>query len=151
MVHEGEDKRRDQKRAQRTDLPLLVNPPENPPEGQNPPEGPQNPSEQQNPPEPPVTFPFQLESYMADCFVDVDVMLAHNACVARGTFTDAQGKEVLVHVPTMTFFALNKIHDNAAFLWDCLSLSRYFELPPWGPDLRRAWECLSTLDKNNKS
>ena len=63
-----------------------------------------------------------------------------------GTFTDAQGREVLIHVPTTTFFALHTIQDNTPFLWDFLSLSKYFELPPWALDVQRAWECLTTLE-----
>ena len=103
-MREDEDWRREQQRAQRTYLPPQVNPPVNPPGGAH--------------------FHSSWSATQQNCFVDVDAMLAHNACVARGTFIDAQGREILVHVPTMTFFALHSIQDNAPFLWDCLSLKQ---------------------------
>lgn len=45
-------------------------------------------------------FPFTLDHYSVDCFVNVVLMIGEEASVARGTFKDARGKEVLVHVPT---------------------------------------------------
>ena len=62
---------------------------------------------------PPTDYDFELEHYTADCFVDVDVMLANYASLARGTFTDDTGRAVLVMVPNNSFFALHTIDPNA--------------------------------------
>ena len=102
--------------------------------------------EAQAPPE----LAFTLDHYLADCFVDVALMIMEGACVARGTFRDAQGREVLVHVPTLSFFNLHTMDPNASHIWDSLCLAKYFALPAWGPDLRRAWEALSTLGPDFK-
>ena len=72
-------------------------------------------------------------------------MIAEGACVARGTFLDAQGREVLVHVPTRSFFNLHTLDPNAPHVWSSLCLEGYFALPAWGPDLQRSWEALNTL------
>lgn len=63
---------------------------------------------------------------MVDCFVHVDVMLAHSAYLARELFTDSAYIFVLVHVPTSSFFALNAIDANAPRLWSCHSPTRVF-------------------------
>lgn len=119
---------RDKSRAHRTDLP--------------------RPTEEQQEPEvePPEEFPFILEAYIADCFVDSNLMIATNSCVARGYFIDQVGREVRVHVPTTSFFQLHTQDPNAPYLWDCLNLAPYFALPPWCPDFRRAWALVCTLD-----
>ena len=70
----------------------------------------------------PQPLQFRLEHYSADCYVDVDVMLANNACVARGYFRDTRGTWVLVHVPTRSFFTLHTIDPNAPRIWASLSL-----------------------------
>ena len=62
---------------------------------------------------PPADYDFEMEHYTADCFVDVDVMLASYASLARGTFTDDTGRAVLVMVPTNSFFSLHTIDPNA--------------------------------------
>ena len=54
----------------------------------------------------PHDLAFLLDHYSADCFVDATLMIVEEACVARGTFRDARGREVLVHVPTRSFFNL---------------------------------------------
>ena len=99
--------------------------------------------------QPPEDYEFELEHYTADCFVDIDVMLAYYASLARGTFTDDMGRDVMVIVPTNSFFALHALDPNAPRLWSSLSLEGYFTLPAWGPDLRRSWEVLCTLTDNN--
>ena len=43
--------------------------------------------------QPPEDYEFELEHYTADCFVDIDVMLAYYASLARGTFTDDMGRD----------------------------------------------------------
>ena len=75
-------------------------------------------------------------------------MIANEACVARDTFRDAQGREVLVHVPTQMFFNLHTLDPNFPHIWSCLCLDGYFFLPAWGPDLQRAWEALSTMGQD---
>ena len=77
-------------------------------------------------------------------------MIAEKACVARGTFRDARGREVLVHVPTRSFFNLHPMDPNAPHIWSSLCLDGYFDLPAWGPNLRRSWEALNTLGKEFK-
>ena len=94
---------------------------------------------------PPVSF--TVDFYTADCFVDAPLMIAENTVVIRGTFRDERGREVLVHVPARSFFNLHTLDPNAPNIWDSLCLAEYFALPAWGPDLRRAWEALSTLNK----
>lgn len=92
----------------------------------------------------PPPLQFRLDHYTADCYVDTDVMLAHNVCVARGHFRDTRGVWVLVHVPTRSFFRLHTLDQNAMRIW--ASLQGYFELEAWGPDFRRAWEALTMLN-----
>ena len=75
--------------------------------------------------QPPADYVFELEHYTADCFVDIDIMLANYASLARGTFTDNMGREVLVIVPTNSFFALHALDPNAPRLWSSLSLEGY--------------------------
>lgn len=91
---------------------------------------------------------FQLDFYSADCFVDAPLMIAEEACVARGTFKDKQGREALVHVLTKSFFNLHTLDLNAPHIWSSLCMEGYFALPTWGLDLRRSWEALSTLSPN---
>ena len=98
---------------------------------------------------PPADYDFELEHYTSDCFVDVDVILASYASLARGTFTDDTGRTVLVMVPTNSFFALHALDPNAPRIWSSLSLDGYFALSAWGPDFRRSWEVLCTLSDNN--
>ena len=117
----------EQAKAKRTNLPT---PHEEQPE--------ESPDEAQAPQE----LAFTLDHYTADCFVDTALMLMEEACVARGTFRDAQGREVLVHVPMQSFFNLHTMDPNAPHIWNSLCLAEYFALPAWGPDLRRAWEAL---------
>ena len=62
-------------------------------------------------------FQFTLDHFSKDCFVDTALMIAEEACVARGTFKDAQGRQVLVHVPTRSFFNLHTINPNAPYIW----------------------------------
>lgn len=76
-------------------------------------------------------------------------MLEKGISLARGTFLNARNKEVKVDVPTCQFFELHTLDPHAPFLWESLCLEGYFALPPWGPDLQRAWELLSTLDEQN--
>ena len=89
----------EQSRAKRTQLPLPMDiPPEESDEGA-----------------PPIQeFQFTLDHFSADCFVDTTLMIAEEACVARGTFKDARGRQVLVHVPTQSFFNLHTIDPNAS-------------------------------------
>ena len=75
---------------------------------------------------------FRLEQYTADCYVDTDVMLAHNVCVARGHFRDTRGVWVLVHVPTRSFFRLHTLDQNAMRIWASLSLQGFFEIEALG-------------------
>ena len=124
------DKELPRRGAQRTPLPDLV-------------------EEEEELHQPPEDYEFELEQYTTDCFVDIDVMLAYYASLARGTFIDDMGRDVTVIVPTNSFFPLHTLDPNAPRLWPSLSLEGYFTLPAWGPDLRRSWEVLCTLtDKN---
>ena len=128
---EGDDSRRSSRhRARRTALP--------------------DPMEEAGaiPPQPiaPPPLQFHLEQYTKDCYIDTNVMLAHNACVARGHFRDTRGTWVLVHVPTRSLFRLHILDQNAMRICASLSLQGYFELEAWGPDFRRAWEALTSLN-----
>lgn len=98
---------------------------------------------------PPNAYTFRLEMYTADCFVDTYIMLEKGISLARGTFLDARNLEVRVDVPTDRFFELHTLDPHASFLWESLCLEGYFALPPWGPDLQRAWELITTLDDQN--
>lgn len=129
---------RDEQTAHRTDLPGPTGGPEEQHEEGQPEQGVVQPED----------YAFFLEAYSADCFVDTDLMLATDSCVVRGHFIDDAGTEVRVHVPTTSFFQLHNEDPNAPNLWNCLSLAPFFALPPWGPDLRRAWSVLCTLDRN---
>ena len=64
----------------------------------------------------------KLDHYSADCFVDATLMIAEETNVARGTFRDAQGREVLVHVPMQSFFRLHTLAPNAPDIWNSLCL-----------------------------
>ena len=64
----------------------------------------------------PPKLAFTLDHYSADCFVDAALMIMEGACVARGTFRDAQGREVLVHVPTLSFFNLHTMDPTPAHI-----------------------------------
>ena len=68
-------------------------------------------------------------------FSEQALMIADADCATRGTFRDAQGREVLVHVPTQ-FFNLHTLDPNSPHIWGGLCLEGYFALPAWGPDLR---------------
>lgn len=57
--------------------------------------------------------PGEEPKIVTNCYMDVDVLLAHSASVARGNFKDAARRWVLIHVPTTPFFALHNIDANA--------------------------------------
>ena len=99
-------------------------------------------------PPPPNAFTFKLDHFTADCFVDTVVMLANEASIVRGSFLDAQGRNIRVDVPTTAFFDLHVLEPTAAHTWSSLNLEEFFALPAWGPDLQRSWELLSTLQEN---
>ena len=44
-------------------------------------------------------------------------MLANEAYIAQGTFLDAQGTEVRVDVPTLSFFDLHVLEPSAPHTW----------------------------------
>ena len=50
-----------------------------------------------------LQIPFVLYDfiYTDRCFVDEAVMHAHNVGVVRGTFINAEGEAIRVHVPTL--------------------------------------------------
>src|SRR5271156_3210496 len=129
-----QSKQEEQSTTRRTRLPDPVPPPQPPPQPQPAPRQPRG------------VYEFVLERYTEDCFVDGDTMVQYNACVARGYFKDPRRREVLVVIPIESFFNLHTADPNAPFLWECLSLEGYFALPPWGPDIRRAWEAYTSLD-----
>lgn len=61
----------------------------------------------------PHVYHFTLDNYLTDCFVEAPLMIEEEACVARGTFRDAHGMEVLVHMPTQFFFKFHALYPNA--------------------------------------
>lgn len=95
---------------------------------------------------PPTQQPYvpYVEQYVNRCFVDKEVLEESGAAVMRGYFLNADGEQVCVHVPTESFFVLHQ-DQQAMDLWDRMNLQGFFQLPPWGPDLRRAWEAYSTF------
>lgn len=80
---------RDKERARRTELPQHM-----------------DEEQEERQAQPQDDYPFTLEAYTIDCFVDVDIMLATNSCMARGVFIHDEGREVqmsnnvnVLHVP----------------------------------------------------
>ena len=99
-------------------------------------------------PPPPNAYTFKLDHFIADCYVDIVVMLANEASIVRGSFLDAQGRDIRVDVPTTSFCELHALEPLARHTWSSLYLEEFFALPAWGPNLQRSWELLNTLQDN---
>ena len=135
----AKDKAQPRKRARRTELPQPTQAPAQAEQEDD------QQSETRGPP--PNAYTFRLDTYTADCFVDANVLLERGISIAKGHFYDAKNLDIRVDVPTARFFDLHTLDPHAPFLWESFCLDGYFVLPPWGPDIQRAWELLSTLDK----
>ena len=70
-----------------------------------------------------------------------------NTCIFRGTFYDEERKSVSVILPPATFFKLHEdpVCQNA---FNKVGLEKYFQLPPWGVDIQRAYELMTSIDDN---
>ena len=70
----------------------------------------------------------------------VGARLLHTYCL------DEQQREILTYIPTKKFFELHR-DPTARKIFKTANMANYFKLQPWGPDLRRAWELVRSIDK----
>ena len=73
-------------------------------------------------------------------------MIAVGARILHTYFQDEQGWEILTYVPTQKFFKLHK-EPVMRRLFKTENMDGYSHLRPWGPDLRRAWELVHSIEK----
>ena len=89
-----------------------------------------------------------IDPCYATMWVSERDMTAAGARLLHTYFLDEKGWEILTYVPTKNFFALHK--DAAARkIFKTANMAGYFKLKPWGPDLRRAWELVRSIDKTS--
>lgn len=78
-------------------------------------------------------------------WVPQDVVNRHAGAALLNTFFETPDQRpVVVYVPTEAYWELARVRQTRQIL-QAASLWRFFRLPPWGPDYRRAWELQCTL------
>lgn len=78
--------------------------------------------------------------------IEKEALEAAEACVFKGNFKDEKNQTVAVVLPPATFFKLHADKESQK-IFDKVGLGQYFSLPPWGVDVRRAYERMLTIDE----
>ena len=79
------------------------------------------------------------------CFKDAKLLERQNLCIFKGEFHTPEGRKVLlVNLPD-TFQQLGH-DDNLQEIYAKLGINGYFKLKPWGIDIQRAYEVITSID-----
>lgn len=102
-------------------------------------------------------MPEEVEPYkpievhvMDTSYVEQEAMEVTDACLFKGTFYDKQNKKVGVVLPPENFFKLHKAKECQE-VFRKVGLDGYFNLPPWGVDIQRSYELMTTIDKDGNA
>lgn len=82
------------------------------------------------------------------CFIiNTEMLDTHNTCVFKGSFNNPQGKKVgLVMLPD-TFFDVNR-RKECKDMFHRVGLKGYYDLPPWGIDIQRSYELMTSINED---
>ena len=87
---------------------------------------------------------------MGNCFVEKKVLDKHNTCVFQGQFYD-KDKTRCTYTALPDSFARVQRKKECMEIFKKVGLDGYFSLPPYGIDLKRSYELLSTIDKDGNT
>lgn len=82
---------------------------------------------------------------MDTCYVEPNALHECDACLFKGHFFDKQERKVGVVLPPDSFFKIPQMPRCQNILRQS-GLDGYFSLPPWGVDVQRAYELMTTID-----
>ena len=83
---------------------------------------------------------------MTQYFVDAELLEKKNTCIFRGEFHTPEGTKVhMVDLP-VTFQQLGH-NEDIQEIYTKLGIEGYFKLKPWGIDIKRAYELMTTIDE----
>lgn len=83
---------------------------------------------------------------METSYVDKTPLDLANTCIFKGEFYDQDKKKVGMVLLPDTFFDLHQVEPNMKILRH-VGLDGYFGLEPWGVDLQRTYELMTTINK----
>ena len=92
-------------------------------------------------------FKAQDVQVMETSYVDKTPLDLANTCIFKGDFYDQEKKKVGMVLLPDTFFDLHQAEPNMD-VFKKVGLDGYFGLEPWGVDLQRAYELMTTIDKD---
>lgn len=80
------------------------------------------------------------------CYVDVKTLEPHNTCVFKSIFYNKHGKKARVVMIPDPFFALHQRRDCKEN-FNLVGLKDFCRLPPWGIDIMRSFELMTSIQK----
>lgn len=81
------------------------------------------------------------------CYIDKDNLRVFETGVFEGKCKKADGQIIQVNMLPNNFWAM-QAHSDLVEFYRRLGLARYFSLPPWGIDVKRAWQLMTTIGED---
>lgn len=85
-----------------------------------------------------------------ECYVDKETLRAFQTAIFTGSFKTAEGSPWTVSLMPDNFQPIGT-HKESMKVYSKVGLQVYFSLPPWGMDVKRCYQLLSTLDEEGNA
>ena len=96
--------------------------------------------------EPVLPFTPEKMKTTTQCFVDAELLERRNLTIFKGEFHTPEGKKLLLVDLPDTFQQLGQDEDLQD-VYTKLGIEGYFKLKPWGIDVQRAYELMTSIDE----
>lgn len=95
-------------------------------------------------------FEIQRVQLVSECYVDKENLRAFGTVVFIGSFKTEEDNAWTISILPENFQQMCR-HSDVEKIFTGVGLSQYFSLPPWGTDVKRAYQLLSTLDEDGNA
>lgn len=84
---------------------------------------------------------------METSYIDQVALEAADTCIFKGEFYDLENRKVGLVILPESFFDLHHVEVNMR-IFKQVGLEGYFGLEPWGVDIQRAYELMTTINSD---